>query len=369
MIKIDDTNNSTNEYLFGLKNVGLIFSSLQNQKEGKMNGLNKKDNVSLNKNKLKLMYYYYLRLSTVTRFGHKLSFYSYLLLLKSVDVLAVPASFIYKFFEKPGEYVVENLAYSFLVEWSADLIATIPDTVDTTQSIYFGKINRAVSPLMLINLNMGINPIQNSILMSKFPFHSFSFGSYLRDGFLFGLSNSVLKRLLNSSFLVFVQQLCEPDLDYMNRKKKAQSVWDIWGEHLKTVAEENSINIYELTTDKEEQVKLLSKYEEVILNNQAPKPEGLRKKGLMHENGMNQQPLLSNDLRGFLYRSNTNNYLFLKHSLYSLNQKTKKTNSNSLNNNLNSLLNIKKGNNSISKLSGDKKRLALKNFREKNKQV
>jgi hypothetical protein len=330
------------QYLFGLKNGDLILSSLQNQKKENqipITGLNNKDHATLNKNKLKLMYYSFLKLSTVTRFGHKLSFYSYLLLLKSVDVLAVPASFIYKFFEKPGEYVVENLAYSFLVEWSADLIATIPDTVDTNQAIYFAKINRAVSPLMLINMGVNLNPINNSFLMSKFPFHSLSFGSYLQDGFLFGLSNSVLKRILNSSFLVFIQQLCEPDLDYIYRKKKARSVWDIWGEHLKTVAEENSINIYELTTDKEEQVKLLSKYEEVILNNDEK---------------------LKND-------SKTQNYLFLKHSLYSLNQKNSnsKKSKNFLSNKFNPLLKIQKRHNPIHNLSGDQKRIALKNFKEK----
>ncbi|WP_256849213.1 hypothetical protein, partial [Pantoea sp. Ft+CA_17] len=80
--------------------------------------------------------HYNLHLSVGLAFVHKVSFYTYLLLLKSVDILAAPALLIYKFFEKPGEYVVENLAYSFLLEWSADLISTIPDTLDTSIAIY-----------------------------------------------------------------------------------------------------------------------------------------------------------------------------------------------------------------------------------------
>ena len=200
------------------------------------------------------------RLSKVLSLAHKLSFYSYVLLLKSIDVLAVPASFIYKFFEKPEEYVVENLAYSFLVEWSADLISTIPDTVDTNLSIYFSKINtRGVSPLIFINMDLGFQA-KLALFNLKMPL-SFADFPFLFSGFA---GNSFLKRLLNSSLLLFIQQLCEPDLDSINRQKKGIIFWDIWGEYLKKVALLERINIYELTSDKEEQVKLLSKYEETI---------------------------------------------------------------------------------------------------------
>ena len=208
-------------------------------------------------NKLKLLYNF--KLAMVGRIVHKSTFYIYLLLLKSIDILAVPASLIYKFFEKPGEYVVDNLAYSFLVEWSADLIATIPETVDISQAQYFEKMNR-YNTLLLLTSNY-----TNKSLFTN-PFILNNFGKSLEFVFQNGIFyNSIIKRILNISFLTFVQQLAEPDLDYINRQKKAQSIWDIWGEYLKTIAEENSINIYELTTDKEEQIKLLSKYEEALL--------------------------------------------------------------------------------------------------------
>ena len=288
-------------------------------------------------NQHSLSYYSLLKLSNIFYISNKASFYIYLLLLKSVDVFAAPISFIYKFFEKPGEYVVENLAYNFLVEWSADLITTIPDTVDVSTYSYFSKINRNISPFILLKTSLGFTTQSESLFNIKdfiyvFPFtlgkglgkelgsapqgdvlsptpfgwENPLFGTftdplfytfnqlrcrrlcgegemnYSKEGvektksepfknndslrvytFLFLLSNSILKRLLNSTFLIFIQQLCEPDLDYINRQKKGIIFWDIWGEYLKQVAEENSINIYELTTDKEEQIKLLSKYEEI----------------------------------------------------------------------------------------------------------
>jgi hypothetical protein len=256
---------------------------------------------NLKKNQLKVMYNSYLKLSIFSQFAYKISFYTYLLLLKSIDILAIPASFIYKFFEKPGEYVVENLAYSFLVEWSADLISTIPDTVDTTQAVYFNKINRNFSPILFLNLGWAnfVGPVTP--------------GGYASQTFLFALTNSVLKRFLNSSFLVFIQQLCEPDLDYINRQKKGIIFWDIWGEYLKTVAEENSINIYELTTDKEEQIKLLSKYEEAMWNFNS---------NTYFSAGDQYLGLSPDKIRFSVAKASTK---YTKHSLYSLIQKTNLT--------------------------------------------
>jgi SpoVK/Ycf46/Vps4 family AAA+-type ATPase len=330
----------------------------------------------LKKYKLNLSYYSLLKVSNIFYICNKTSFYVYLLLLKSIDLFAAPISFIYKFFEKPGEYVVENLAYNFLVEWSADLITTIPDTVDVNAYLNFSKINRNISPFILLktslvysifleanlkfipvwltptlpilnlwksqptwsspffllgptmqitstaNIPGGINspaalrrfesvqnltieaqsataatnyPPKNSLMQNlPYPSGEGNEGFLSRNTpkadtpplqmqdqlkinylfpFLFIISNSILKRILNSTFLIFIQQLCEPDLDYINRQKKGIIFWDIWGEYLKQVAEDNSINIYELTTDKEEQIKLLSKYEEIWgeNNNQVPR--------------------------------------------------------------------------------------------------
>lgn len=252
--------------------------------------------------KLKLLYN--IKLAMVGRVVHTSTFYIYLLLLKSIDILAVPASLIYKFFEKPGEYVVDNLAYSFLVEWSADLIATIPETVDISQAQYFEKMNR-YNTLLLLNSNYA----NKSLFTNPFILNNLSksLEFMFQNGIIY---NSIIKRILNVCFLTFVQQLAEPDLDYINRQKKAQSIWDIWGEYLKTIAEENSINIYELTTDKEEQIKLLSKYEEALL-----------------KDNIRSTPKLTNSSANFLIAEDLKDLSFLNinknHSFSSLKNKTK----------------------------------------------
>ena len=217
----------------------------------------------LNKYKFNLNSLFLFKSSTLFYTFYKTKFYIYFFLLKSIDLFALPISFIYKFFEKPGEYVVENLAYNFLVEWSSDLITTIPDTFDMNSYSYLSKFKRNITPLILFYTTFGF--ILSSYLndnKKKIYFDSFIWTVP------FAITNSIVKRLLNSLLLVFIQQLYEPDLDSIIREKKGIIFWDIWGEYLKQIAEENSINIYELTTDKEEQIKLLSKYEDVLSQNQ-----------------------------------------------------------------------------------------------------
>lgn len=243
-----------------------------------------KQNSILLKNKLKLQYLGFIKGSNLARFIYKGSFYGYLAFLRSIDILSIPASFIYKFFEKPGEYVVENLAYNFLVEWSSDLSTTIPDTIDTNSTLYFAKLNRMTNSLIILNNNFIGNLLNKSSTNNLF----INFNLFAQNVFLASILSSITKRVFNSSFIIFIQQLCEPDLDFINRQKKARSIWDIWGEDLQTIAEDNSINIYELTTDKQEQIKLLSKYEDSLQS--------------------------SNNFKG----ENFNNYLIFKHSLYSL---------------------------------------------------
>lgn len=246
-------------FIFKYFNLLLPFIFNSSKRNQKSNKFDLKSDV-FTENSLRLQYSSIVKASVLSKFIYKSSFYIYLLILRSIDVLSIPASFIYKFFEKPGEYVVENLAYSFLVEWAADTQSTIPDIIDTNSYVYFLKLNRMVSSMIVFNHNFIGN------LFNKSFNNSFSFNANFVNLFLLPITNSVMKRVLNSSFLNIIQQLCEPDLDSINRSKKAQSVWDIWGEHLKIIAEQNAINIYELTTDKEEQINLLSKYESSLSN-------------------------------------------------------------------------------------------------------
>jgi hypothetical protein len=48
------------------------------------------ENSFMRKNKLRLQYSSFVKLSGFARFGHKVSFYSYLILLRSIDLLAIP---------------------------------------------------------------------------------------------------------------------------------------------------------------------------------------------------------------------------------------------------------------------------------------
>jgi SpoVK/Ycf46/Vps4 family AAA+-type ATPase len=267
-----------------------------------------------NRIKVEVLYDTNKNLSLSLNIIHKVSFYTYLLMLKSVDVLIAPAYLIYKFFEKPGEYVVENLAYSFLLEWSADLISTIPDSIDPALANYYMKLQRNL-PLYLFlnprNINIGLigqKTIYNLLPSSKegtnlefktvntslysksidgYFEYGYSNNNFLNGGlkslargfaaamesifgvFVLSIQNSILKRFTNSTLLLFTQQITEPDTDFINRQKKGIIFWDLWGESLKTIAEKNAVNIYELSTDKEEQLKLLSNMQNSNLLNKS----------------------------------------------------------------------------------------------------
>ena len=234
----------------------------------------------LNSIKIEVLFDTNKNLSIGLNFIHKVSFYTYLLMLKSVDVLVAPAYLIYKFFEKPGEYVVENLAYSFLLEWSADLISTIPDSIDPALATYYMKLQRNLPLYLFLNpKNINIGLIGQNTLFSKVGLNTvntntmvFNNNNLVNSGlktfvntmesifgiFVLSIQNSILRRFTNSSILLFTQQITEPDSDFINRQKKGIIFWDLWGESLKTIAEKNAVNIYELSTDKAEQLKLLS---------------------------------------------------------------------------------------------------------------
>jgi SpoVK/Ycf46/Vps4 family AAA+-type ATPase len=272
-LSIISKNELKEKKLFSYTNLLYFSSKIFNPNRFLMNFNYEKinDSININKYKTKTIYFSILKLSQIFYGFYQTSFYIKFLLLKSIDLFSVPVSFIYKFFEKPGEYVVDNLAYNFLLEWSADLITTIPDTVDVSTYSYFYKINRNVTPTLLLYNILPLFLSGQLLYSSTHPslqqkiFNYFLEKNNYITPFLFAMSNSILKRLLNSTLLIFIKQLSEPDLDYINRQKKGIIFWDVWGEYLKQVAEENSINIYELTTDKEEQIKLLSKYEEILI--------------------------------------------------------------------------------------------------------
>ena len=269
----------------------------------------------LNKYKFNLVSLVLFKTSTFFYSFYKIKFYTYFFLLKAIDLFALPISFIYKFFEKPGEYVVENLAYNFLVEWSSDLITTIPETFDMNSYSYISKFNRNITPIILFYTTFGL-PLSSFLKEQK---KNLYFDSFLWT-IPFAITNSILKRVLNSTLLVFVQQLYEPDIDSIIREKKGIIFWDIWGESLKQIAEENSINIYELTTDKEEQIKLLSKYADVLsFSNGFSQAKGIDNKKFKSEKTNLQSTSLFFLQNCNTFETNNKDFIFNESSVYRTN--------------------------------------------------
>jgi len=168
---------------------------------------------------------------------------------------------LYTFFEKPGELIVDWIAYSFLVEWAADLTNLIPENVDVlfaTSSFKMLRFLNSVSFLTNLATLFSFShsyQIQSKFLLSGSVLESFSF---LNIGSLF------LQRRLYHLYEIFIMQFFQPDMDIIIRHKKGLIFWDIWGDFLMQVAENSNINISELTSLKEEQFKLLESGAEAL---------------------------------------------------------------------------------------------------------
>ena len=212
---------------------------------------------------------------------------------------------LYTFFEKPGELIVDWIAYSFLVEWAADLTNLIPENVDVLFSTSSFKMLRFLNSVsFLTNLATLFSfshsyQIQSKFLLSGSVLESFSF---LNIGSLF------LQRRLYHLYEIFIMQFFQPDMDIIIRHKKGLIFWDIWGDFLMQVAENSNINISELTSLKEEQFKLLESGAEALFE---PKSilAPIFNKSIMWETSFGNQvketvrSLDKNGLRNFLPES------------------------------------------------------------------
>lgn len=186
----------------------------------------------LNFNKLLIL----SSLNFVISSSYKGSFYLRTWLIKSLDIFQAILGSIYLFFEKPGELIVDWIAYAFLVEWSSDLTTTIPDALDISTMTSYSKLSRGMRPFILGQSLFMFSPI--------------------------GLTNGLIQRQMWQFYQSVVAQLCQPDTDLLIRQKKGMVFWDIWSELLIDVAEDANINISELTSLKEEQNRLLDKLEQ-----------------------------------------------------------------------------------------------------------
>ena len=228
---IDGLNKAPNT-TFKSSSSSLEFASKINEKELVLSKNQLLSMKILNFNKLLIL----SSLNFVISSSYKGSFYLRTWLIKSLDIFQAILGSIYLFFEKPGELIVDWIAYAFLVEWSSDLTTTIPDALDISTMTSYSKISRGMRPFMLGQSLFMLSPI--------------------------GLTNGLIQRQMWQFYQSTVEQLCQPDTDLLIRQKKGMVFWDIWSELLIDVAEDANINISELTSLKEEQNRLLDKLEQ-----------------------------------------------------------------------------------------------------------
>jgi len=212
---------------------------------------------------------------------------------------------LYTFFEKPGELIVDWIAYSFLVEWAADLTNLIPENVDVLFSTSSFKMLRFLNSVsFLTNLATLFSFSHSYQIQSKFLLS----GSVLESLSFLNIGSLFLQRRLYHLYEIFIMQFFQPDMDIIIRHKKGLIFWDIWGDFLMQVAENSNINISELTSLKEEQFKLLESGAEALFE---PKSilAPISNKSIMWETSFGNQvketarSLDKNGLRNFLPES------------------------------------------------------------------
>ena len=198
------------------------------------------------------------------------------------------------FFSRPGEFIGDWLAYLFLVEWSADLKTTIPDQIFQSYYLTINKLARLTYSASALNLVLRFALSSSNLAVGKgsaSPVRSALIGSVEKESLIYNsnclstagaslnfynLNNfssilfsfafsKILQRRISVLFEDILEKFFQPDTDLLVRQRKSTIFWDIWGDYLVLVAEDSSINLSELTSLKEEQIKLL----EILLSNSA----------------------------------------------------------------------------------------------------
>ena len=177
----------------------------------------------------------------------------------------------YKFLEKPAEFMIEFIAFVFLIEWSSDIIGFFPDSIESSLWKSSQKLLRPVRTGTFF-LSFGLffvgTSAKNFSKGSQLVFQTgqnFSFFSpfhfLLSTGF-FNFSNFVsyvFQKRLFYIFERFPSILLQPDIDILVRQRKGIIFWDIWAEILLKAAEKYNVNLPSFVTLKEEQELFIEK--------------------------------------------------------------------------------------------------------------
>jgi SpoVK/Ycf46/Vps4 family AAA+-type ATPase len=182
----------------------------------------------------------------------------------SIKIFEIVEAFffaIYKFLEKPAEFMVEFIAFVFLLEWSSDVVSFLPDSFE---SFLWKSSQKLCRPLRL-----GTFVLHGGILQTLPPVYGsmqkLSFFGPLQFLSVAGIATSanftafVLQKRFFYVFENFPSILFQPDIDILVRQKKGMIFWDIWAEILFKAAEKYNVNIPSFVTLKEEQEIFLEK--------------------------------------------------------------------------------------------------------------
>jgi hypothetical protein len=193
----------------------------------------------------------YYSLNSLAFSFSNLSYLTYSYFQKSLNLFEMFVRSIYTFLEKPGELIIDWIAYFFLVEWSSDLTKTIPDTIySIATNTYMTKFSRS---LLYIPYSFS-----NTNLLTTQPFIQHNGATFMPFGILLNLlSGSLIQRRILSMYQIFLNIISRPDTDIMIRQQKGHIFMDIWSDLLIEVALYSNINISECSNLKEEQNRLL----------------------------------------------------------------------------------------------------------------
>lgn len=177
----------------------------------------------------------------------------------------------YKFLEKPAEFMIEFIAFVFLIEWSSDILGFFPDSIESSMWKSSQKLLRPVrtgsfflsfgifffgtsSKTFLKSSSLLFQTGQNFSVLNPFQF-LFSTGFFQFSNF----AGYVLQKRLFYVFENVPSLLLQPDIDILVRQRKGILFWDIWSEILLKAAEKYNVNLPSFVTLKEEQELFLEK--------------------------------------------------------------------------------------------------------------
>jgi SpoVK/Ycf46/Vps4 family AAA+-type ATPase len=172
---------------------------------------------------------------------------------KIVDSFEACLRLVYSFFEKPAQFTTDWVAYAFLVEWSSDMLAFVPENNSKKTWVTFSKVARQNKNFGLWLSLSGVQTGYGAMLQNNPIYNIYKFVWFTT------LGQFVYKRILYLND-IFLEILNRPDSDLISRQRKGTLFWDIWSDVLIKAADKFNINVPALASIKEEQNLLIDRF-------------------------------------------------------------------------------------------------------------